>query len=232
MKPLLDKVSRQLFAAKLLNNFPILFEIMKLLNPIIITIFSLALLTPPTSSQSNEDSTYQPKTRLPQQRTESSSIRGCRQNLPQIQVLAPQDRVATMGKMQTFLLKISEIPSSPLKVSVNQSYVANTVWLDELIITQSGIITVTIPDEIELKSNLDYIFTASIPCEDHHLAGTKFVRIFFQYADNQSINGDSKAEKVNSMLDNGFFYDALFLSYKYQLPQFEQILAQFHIKLF
>lgn len=166
-----------------------------------------------------------------QQQTSSGSIRGCRLNLPTLQVLAPPNRIATIGQAQTFLLKVSQVPPHPIRVSVTQPYVASTVWLDELIVNQPGIITVTIPEQITLKSNVDYIFTASIPCGENQLAGSKFVRIFFQYTDNQLIRGNSQAEKVNSLLDNDIFYDALFLSYQQRLPQFEQILEQEGIEI-
>lgn len=166
-----------------------------------------------------------------QQQTQSGSIRGCRLNLPNLQVLAPPNRIATIGEAQTFLLKVSEIPPYPIKVSITQPYVSDTVWLDELIVNQAGIITVTIPDNITLKPDTDYIFTASIPCGENQLSGSKFVRIFFQYADNQLISGNED-ENINKLLNDDIFYDALFFSYQRRLPQFEQILELEGIEIF
>ena len=167
-----------------------------------------------------------------QQQTQSGSIRGCRLDLPNLQVLAPRNRIATIGEAQTFLLKVSEIPPYPIKVSITQPYVSDTVWLDELIVNQAGIITVTIPDNITLKPDTDYIFTASIPCGENQLSGSKFVRIFFQYADNQLISQKNQDENINTLLKNDIFYDALFFSYQQRLPQFEQILELEGIEIF
>lgn len=177
---------------------------------------------------------YSASQRAAQQKTETTAIRGCRQNLPKMQILAPKDYVAITGERQTFLLKITDKPSSPLKVSINQPYISHSLWRAQVTVTQPGIFALTIPDSVDLQSNLDYILTVSIPCSEENTSSSKYVRIFFQYAEDKSISLDEETEAgeiVNSLLNRGLFYDALFFSYQHKLPQFKQILEEVGIQL-
>lgn len=154
-------------------------------------------------------------------------------NLPHLKILAPNDRITAIGENRTFLLQVSEVSNQPIKVSITQPKVSDTLWLDEMAINNSGIIEVTIPDKIQLESKTDYIFTASIPCGENHLSGSKFVRIFFEYDETKLSENQNDLNDIviSELLNNDVFFDALFLSYQQRLPEFKEILEKEGIEI-
>lgn len=174
---------------------------------------------------------YQPSSKQPQQQQTISSVsRGCRRNLPKIQLLAPSDHIATIGQEQTLLLNLSEVPPFPIKLSVVQPYVVESVWQDQVKVEKSGLLPISLPGQINLEPNKDYIFTAVIPCDLNSPSSSSYVRILFQ----KSSFGQKEQEplkQVSHLLREGIWYDALWIAYKNQLPEFQQILKMQGIEL-
>lgn len=104
---------------------------MKKILSLSVTFLLNLVICMPVKAQIN----YVEKKSKNQQETSSASMRGCHYNLPKLQVLAPREHIALMGKKQTFLLNLSEIPSLPLKISILEPYVAQALWQQELKVT-------------------------------------------------------------------------------------------------
>jgi hypothetical protein len=165
-----------------------------------------------------------------QQETSSASMRGCRHNLPKLQVLAPGDHIALMGKKQTFLLNLSEIPPLPLKISILEPYVAEALWEQELKVEADGIFHISLPKTINLQPDKDYIFTATIPCEPEKPSTSSYVRVLFQKSSFQ-YQEQTPVKQVHHLLAEGIWYDALWIAYQNNLPEFKELLEMESIEI-
>ena len=194
---------------------------MKYLKTILSSIFILAHALPTLA----HNLSYQPPERPAQQQTETSVTRGCQQNLPKLQILAPEDHVALTGQRQTFLLNMSHKPPSSLRISIHQPYVPQALWKDELEVEAAGILPITVPPSLNLRSNQDYILTVAISCPPEEIDSSSYVRVVFQSVAHLKLEKEMETtEQVSYLLNRGIFYDALFLSYQNKLPEFQEIL--------
>ena len=193
---------------------------MKYLNAILSSIFILCHALPTLAHNLN----YQPPKRPAQQQTETSVTRGCQQNLPKLQLLAPEDHVALTGQKRTFLLNMSHRPPSSVRISIHQPHVPQALWKDELEVEAAGILPITVPPAVNLRSLQDYILTVAISCPPEKISSS-YVRVVFQSVDNLKLEKEMETkEQVSYLLNRGVFYDALFLSYQNKLPEFQEIL--------
>lgn len=200
---------------------------MKIL-PLIKLTFGFALIS---TSAMAETLTYQPPPRKEQQQQAiSSASRGCRRKLPKMQLLAPLDHIAMMGEEKTFLLNLSELPPFPLQLSVLEPYVPESVWEDQVKVKKSGFLPISLPDNINLDPNKDYIFTVVIPCDEDSPSHSSYVRVLFQKSSNQ-YQKEEPLKQISRLLAGGIWYDALWIAYFHQLPQFKQILEKQGIEM-
>ena len=182
------------------------------------------------TAQSLAQLNYSEKKTKNQQQTSSGATRGCRGNLPQLQLLAPPDKIAVMGSEKTFLLNLSELSPYPLKISILEPYVPESLWTTELRPKQPGLIKVSLPKTIALKPNQDYIFTATIPCNPEIPGSSIYVRALFQKSSLQ-YQDVPPVKQISLLLDQGIWYDALWISYQNKLPEFKQLLEMQGIEL-
>ena len=156
--------------------------------------------------------------------------RGCRRNLPTMQILAPSNHIAMLGEKQTFLLNLSEVPPFPVQLSVLEPYVPESLWFDQVQVEKSGLLPIALPDTINLEPHKDYIFTAVIPCEPDSPSSSTYVRVLFQKSWHQS-EQEEPSQQVERLLRQGIWYDALWIAYVHQLPAFKQLLQRQEIEL-
>ena len=203
---------------------------------------------PQTQAQLN----YSEKKNSNQQQTSSGATRGCRKTLPKLQLLAPSDEIAQIGEEQTFLLNLSELSPYPLKISILEPYVPESLWSTQLRPTKSGLLKVSLPKTVNLKPHQEYIFTATIPCDPNSPSSSIYVRALFQKNPlllPSDLSGRSERssgtvrsrsgrrsliapqKRISRLLEQGIWYDALWISYQYQLPEFKQLLEQQGIEL-
>ena len=199
---------------------------MKKLSLITVGLFWSLTNTAPSLAQLN----YSEKKTKNQQQTSSAATRGCRGNLPKLQLLAPADQISVIGSEKTFLLNISELSPYPLKLSVLEPYVPQALWEMELIPKEAGLLKVVLPRTINFKPEHDYIFTATIPCDPDVPGRNIYVRALFQKSYLQYEEKRPK-EKVSRLLAEGIWYDALWISYQNKLPEFKQLLEMQGIEL-
>ena len=182
--------------------------------------------TLPSQAQMN----YSEKKSKNQQHTSSSAMRGCRRNLPKLQLLAPADQIAVMGEKRTFLLSLSELPPYPLKFSVLEPYVPEALWRQELKVQAPGIFQISLPAHLNLAAEQNYILTVTIPCDPEIPGSSSYVRVLFQKSTVQYQEKQPIAQ-VSRLLAEGIWYDALWIAYQHELPEFRQLLQMQGIEL-
>lgn len=200
------------------------------MNKILTLVLSAVTLCNLNIAQSLAQVNYAEKKTKNQQQTTSASMRGCRRNLPKLQLLAPADQIAVMGERQTFLLNLSTLPPYPLKLSILEPYVPEALWQKELKVEAPGILKVSIPTNINLDPDKEYIFTATIPCQPNYPSSSSYVRVLFEkslfeYKEKQPV------EKVSRLVAAGIWYDALLIAYENKLPEFKQLLEKQGIEM-
>ena len=177
---------------------------------------------------------YSEKRNTSQQQTTSGATRGCRTNLPKMQLLAPSEQIVEIGESQIFLLNINQISPYPIKISVLEPNNPKSLWSKELRPTQSGLQKIILPTTLNLKPYQDYILTATIYCDQNNPSNNAYIRVFFRKTTPSlsitSLNS-SPQQQVSSLLQQGLWYDALWVAYYHHLPQFKQILKQENIEL-
>ena len=182
------------------------------------------------TAQSLAQVNYSEKKTKNQQQTSSAAMRGCRRNLPKLQLLAPADQIAVMGDEQTFLLNLSELPPYPLKLSILEPYVPSALWRKQLKVEKPGVLKISLPQTINLDPDKDYIFTATIPCDPDYPGSSSYVRVLFQKSSFQ-YEEKEPVEKVSRLLAAGIWYDALLIAYQNKLSEFRQLLEMQGIEL-
>lgn len=180
--------------------------------------------------------TYRPpERRQQQQKTQSAATRGCSQALPRLQLLAPPDHVAaTAASQPTFFFYLSVPAPYPLKISLAQPYVADTLWEEERAVESGGVLSVTLPESVKLQPKRDYILTAELPCHQERPDESSYVRAVFKRVSPPTVTpvpAGTPTARVAALAGRGLWYDALALSYRESRPDFQRLLTSIGIKL-
>lgn len=156
------------------------------LKTVLITLFILGITKPFFVQAQNS---YQPSSHPVQQKTKSSTNRGCRQILPEFEVLVAPEGMAYLGAERTFWLKFAAKPPSPVKVSILQADLPEAPWLDNFVVASKGIFPLKIPASVELKPKIEYSLVVSLACSAEQPERRNYARIFFQYDENKAEEG-------------------------------------------
>jgi Domain of Unknown Function (DUF928) len=157
-----------------------------------------------------------------EQKTTTSTSRGCNEQEPSITIVIPSQQIATTAKNHpTFLLYVPGIPSRPIKISVTEPNVTESIFETELTVTKSGFHSVSVPTSRQgLESFKTYVLTVGMLCNPQRPSQSAYTRISFQ-----KVNLDSQTKRLLKLAQSeleraqiyekaGIWYDALASGYK------------------
>ncbi|MEL4897773.1 DUF928 domain-containing protein, partial [Crocosphaera sp. Alani8] len=145
--------------------------------------------------------TYKPDKRQEQQQTQSTTNRGCKENIAQFKILAPSDHIGTTAlERPTFMFWWDEVPSSELEISLTQPFVANPLWQKKIQVKKEGILKLELPQDVKLEDG-NYVLTGNVPCSIQD-DSSSFVRIAFRKVPSEEIDASKSAA------ENGIWFDA------------------------
>lgn len=177
-----------------------------------------------------------------QQKATSSGSRGSNKSIDVIS-LAPTDHTpVTISANPNFLFLVKEKPDSLVYFSLVKPGVDRPIWQKELTIERSGILSVSIPQGINLDIDQEYVWNLKVVCNPRRPAENWYIRaVVKRIAPTAKLaqelaSANSESEKAMVLANNGIWYDAISLSYynKHEsagIAYFQQLLAQIGLSL-
>ena len=172
-----------------------------------------------------------------QQKATSSGSRGCSGEPIDIVPLIPADRtLTTISANPNFLFLVQSQPNLPVHFSLVEPGVVKPVWENELNIERSGILSVPIPQSVNLDIGKEYVWNLKAICNPHRPSENWYIRAIVkrvspsaQLRQNLASTND-KSEQAAILASEGIWYDAIAVSYHSNNERadsyFQQLLAQ------
>jgi Domain of Unknown Function (DUF928) len=170
------------------------------------------------------------------QRTTTSTSRGCNEKEPPITVVIPPQQIATTAKNHpTFLLYIPGTPSRPIKISVTEPNVTESIFETELTVTKSGFHSVSVPTSRQgLESLKTYVLTVGMLCNPRRPSQSAYTRISFKKVEidfktkRRLESAKSELERAQIYEKAGIWYDAIASAYKSKQNSDPQAISYFN----
>ncbi len=170
------------------------------------------------------------------QRTTTSTSRGCNEQEPPITIVIPAQQIATTAlNHPTFLLYVPSAPSRPIKISVTEPNVTESIFETDLTVTKSGFHSVSIPASRQgLESSKIYVLTVGLLCNPQRPSQSAYTRISLKKV---ALDSQTKRllEKAKSELERaqiyekaGIWYDAIASGYKAKQNSNPQTISYFN----
>jgi Domain of Unknown Function (DUF928) len=175
---------------------------------ILVSAILIIAVTAPATAQ------YTPPVNSKRKSNQSQATRGCEGNLAQLEIIAPEDENSlgyTASNNPTFIVYLTQLPPSPLIVTISQPDVIEPVFEQAIIPTQTGNLAIT------TNANLTegkYFLTVGYFC-----AGDRspiYARILFKkipLTSEQEFLLDRETDRSQLLESWGYSYDAI--AYRY-----------------
>jgi hypothetical protein len=158
---------------------------------------------------------YKPPVERRRQRTESHIVRGCENNSAKITIVAPTDEIgSTASSNPTFLVDISQLPPTPLIVSIIQPKIVEPFYYREIVPKKAG--RLAIVTNGNLKTG-EYILNVGYFCQRNPDRDPIYARIYFKKADLSSqrkLQLEQSASPQQLLFDWGLYFDAVAFEYE------------------
>jgi hypothetical protein len=219
-----------------------LFEPVRNFKSLILVLGFLGVLFPayPNLAKNNQANRgYVPPNKDKQQQNATASgSRGCQRNPVNITPLIPTDHhPTTISTHPNFLFLVKSEPKLPVHFTLVEPGVAKPVWETKLIVERSGIMSVSIPQNVNLKTNKEYVWNLVVACNPERPSENYYIRASVKRVSSsqqlaQEISqANSYYQKASILARAGIWYDAIYTSYQGQndpgsASYFKQLLSQ------
>jgi hypothetical protein len=173
-----------------------------------------------------------------EQNATASGSRGCQGNAVDITPLIPTNHTpTTISTHPNFLFSVKSEPKFPVRFTLVEPGVAKPLWEKELIVSRAGIMSVSIPENVNLKTNKEYVWNLVVVCNPNRPSENYYIRASVKRVSPsqelvQEIDSAKSHELQASILARaGIWYDAIYTSYQGQkepdsMSYFKQLLSQ------
>ena len=199
--------------------------------------FNLAL-----SNQANQGYVPPAKDRE-QQKATSSGSRGCPNEPVDIIPLIPGDlTLTTISANPNFLFLVKSNPNYPVHFSLVEPGTTKSPWKEELSLERSGVLSVSIPQNVSLDVGKNYVWNLKVICNPRRPSQSWYIRAIVKRVlpstelMHELTKANSKSEEAAILASNGIWYDAISISYHTKneskaTSYFQQLLAQIGLSL-
>ena len=219
-------------------------KIPKILLGLVLGFWIFFLISPSLAQSSQANQGYVPPAKdRKQQKATASGSRGCSSQPIEIVPLIPTDHIGTtVSNQPNFLFFVKFTPHLPVSFTLVEPGVVEPLWEDRIIIERSGILSVSVPQRVNLDIGKTYVWNLEVVCsidrpsENWYIrAAIKKVPLTTQLKQKLS-EANSKSEKALILANNGIWYDAITVSYEARdnsisYSFFKQLLTQIGLSL-
>lgn len=194
------------------------------------------------SSQANQGYVPPAKDQKQQEATASGS-RGCPGKPVDITSLIPTDHTpTTISAHPNFLFLVKSVPNLPVRFSLVEPGVIESLWKENLTVNRSGILLVSIPPSVSLDVGKEYVWNLEVVCNPSRPSESWYFRAVITRVPlkpelaQKLAEANSEIEKAVILASNGIWYDAIAISYHTRdeakaNSYFQQLLAQIGLSL-
>jgi hypothetical protein len=173
-----------------------------------------------------------------EQNATASGSRGCQRNPVDITPLIPTNHTpTTISTHPNFLFSVQSEPKYPVRFTLVEPGVAKPVWEKDLIVARSGIMSVSIPENVNLEANKEYVWNLVVVCNPNRPSENYYIRAAIKrVSSSQQLveeisQANSHYQKALILARAGIWYDAIYTSYKGKnevdsISYFKQLLSQ------
>jgi hypothetical protein len=173
-----------------------------------------------------------------QQKATASGSRGCPGKSVDITSLSPTNHTpTTISTHPNFLFSVKSVPNLPVRFSLIEPGVIEPLWKSDIAVNRAGILSVSIPQTVNLDVGKEYVWNLEVVCNPSRPAENWYIRAVIRRVPLKPelavklAEADSESEKAVILANNGIWYDAIYHSYKGKnevdsMSYFKQLLSQ------
>jgi hypothetical protein len=178
-----------------------------------------------------------------QQKATASGSRGCPGKSVDITSLIPTNHTpTTISTHPDFLFSVKSVPNLPVRFSLIEPGVIEPLWKSDITVNRAGILSVSIPQTVNLDVGKEYVWNLEVVCNPSRPAENWYIRAVIRRVPlkpelaQKLDEANSETEKAVILANNGIWYDAVYYSYKGKneadsISYFKQLLSQIGLSI-